>query len=42
VDKPTTDGFPVGFSKNHWETIGGEVGMLVLDVLNSGLMPENL
>jgi hypothetical protein len=36
------DGFPAGFFHNHWETIGGEVGRLVLDVLNSGLMPKNL
>ena len=39
---PRPDGYPAGFFQNHWETMGGEVALLVIDVLNSGMMPENL
>ena len=39
---PGSDGFPVRFFQNHWETIGGEVSMFVVDILNSGKMSENL
>ena len=39
---PGLDGFPAGFFQNHWEIMGGEITLLVLDILNSGVLPENL
>jgi hypothetical protein len=39
---PEPDGLPADFFQNHWELMGDEVCLSIVDVLNSGLMPPSL
>ncbi|XP_059451054.1 uncharacterized protein LOC132181841 [Corylus avellana] len=39
---PSPDGFTTGFFQKHWSTMGDEVCNVVLDILNSGKMPDEL
>jgi hypothetical protein len=36
------DGLPASFFQNHWELLGREVSCMVLDILNTGMMPPVL
>jgi hypothetical protein len=39
---PGPDGLPADFFQNHWDLMGEEVCLAVLNSLNSGILPENL
>ena len=39
---PGPDGLPANFFQNHWNLVGEEVCLAVLNSLNSGILPEIL
>jgi ribonuclease HI len=39
---PGPDGLPADFFQNHWDLMGEEVCLAVLNSLNDGILPENI